>query len=83
MADNLAVHIARLAVVDHFDQAYGRNVTKIAAWQQLCRDVGAEVGPSITQCKKVFAALVTTLNPPLTSLESERHLCQHRGLCEC
>jgi hypothetical protein len=53
LTDDLSVYLARLAVVDHFDQAYGKNVTRIEAWQELCRDVGAEVGKSITQCKKV------------------------------
>jgi hypothetical protein len=51
--DELTLKLARMAVLDHFDQAYGRNVTKVSAWQELCKDVGAEVGPSITQCKKV------------------------------
>lgn len=53
MADNLSIYLARLAVVDHFDQAYGKDVVRIAAWQELCRDVGAEVRESISKCKKV------------------------------
>ena len=41
------------AVVNHFNQAYGRNESRLASWQQLCRDIGVTEGTSITQCKKV------------------------------
>jgi hypothetical protein len=53
-AKELAIQLARLSVVSHFDEAYGKDVSKIEAWQQLCRDVEVEVGPSIPQCKKVI-----------------------------
>jgi hypothetical protein len=82
MADDLSVYLARLAVVDHFDQTYGKNVARIEAWQELCRDVGAEVGNPITQCKKVInAPNPSILEQILTGQESQGNLCQHRGLC--
>lgn len=40
-------------VVNFFDSTYGRNETRLDMWQQLCRDVGVEVGTSIANCKKV------------------------------
>ena len=54
MADRHAIHVAHLAVLTQFEHAYGRNDTRLASWQKLCRDVGVNEGTSITQCKKVF-----------------------------
>ena len=59
-AKELAIYLARLAVVSHFDEAYGKDVSKIEAWQQLCRDIEVEVGASINQCKKVTPPLSPT-----------------------
>lgn len=53
MPRKLTAAMAHLAVVDHFDTNYGRNESKLDSWQSLCRDLGVEVGTSITQCKKV------------------------------
>lgn len=40
-------------VVGHFDTTYGRNVSRLQAWQDLCRDVGVGIGGSIDQCQRV------------------------------
>lgn len=37
----------------NFADRYGKDETKLEAWQMLCRDVGVGEGPSVTQCKKV------------------------------
>ena len=36
-----------------FDTAYGRNMSRLQAWQDLCRDVGVPVEESIRKCQKV------------------------------
>lgn len=41
------------AVVVDFEKNYGRDESKLVAWQMLCTDVGKEAGTSIRQCKKV------------------------------
>jgi hypothetical protein len=39
---------------EEFDTYFGKDMTKLAGWQQMCRDCAIEpVPPSITQCKKV------------------------------
>lgn len=47
---------ARNAVKKYFDEAYGTDVSRLDRWQKLCGDVGATVGPSIKQCKKVISS---------------------------
>nr|OQO31997.1 hypothetical protein B0A51_00796 [Rachicladosporium sp. CCFEE 5018] len=42
-------------VYEHFQQRYGSDDNDLAAWQQLCRDLELEPGPSKTQCKKRIA----------------------------
>ncbi|OQO04250.1 hypothetical protein B0A48_10861 [Cryoendolithus antarcticus] len=42
-------------VYEHFQQRYGSDENDLAAWQQLCRDLELEPGPSKTQCKKRIA----------------------------
>lgn len=53
-------------------------------WQQLCRDVGVNVGRSIAQCKRVCDGRRPTA-PALTGivLELARHLHPHRRLRQC
>lgn len=52
-----AKHEAEVAnIILHFDETYISNPSRLAAFQQLCRDLEVEVGTSLTQCKKVFAA---------------------------
>lgn len=47
-------HKATIASITlFFDEQYGKDDSKLAGWQTLCRDVGVEVGKSITQCNKV------------------------------
>jgi hypothetical protein len=41
-------------VYQHFQARYGTNNSRLQGWQQLCIDLKAEIGSSITQCKKVF-----------------------------
>ncbi|OQO06263.1 hypothetical protein B0A48_08851 [Cryoendolithus antarcticus] len=42
-------------VYEHFQQRYGSDDNDLAAWQQLCRDLELEPGPSKTQCKRRIA----------------------------
>ena len=77
-AKDLAIKLARLAVVDYFEEAYGNDISKIEALQQLCRDVGVDVGPTIIQCKKVNQVPSPLTIPVLISAELEGDLHQHR-----
>lgn len=40
------------SVVTSFNDSYGRDDSKLAIWQRLCKDLDVQVGSSITQCKK-------------------------------
>jgi len=40
-------------VVDHFNLHYGTSISKLEAWQAISRDLGADVGVDVDQCRKV------------------------------
>lgn len=44
-------------IVNHFAQTY-ISYDRLAAFQQLCRDLDVEVGTGITKCKQVTCHLV-------------------------
>lgn len=48
---------ANQLTAQNFASRYGKEETKLASWQLLCRDVGVDEGSSVTQCKKVLHAL--------------------------
>jgi hypothetical protein len=49
-----AAHEANIAnIILHFDATYISGSGRLAAFQQLCRDLDVEVGTSLKQCKKV------------------------------
>lgn len=41
------------AITTHFSNTYISGNGRLAAYQQLCRDLDVDVGSSIIQCKKV------------------------------
>jgi hypothetical protein len=47
-------HTAAVAAITaHFSNTYISGNGRLAAYQQLCRDLDVDVGSSIVQCKKV------------------------------
>jgi hypothetical protein len=47
-------HTAAVAAITaHFSSTYISGNGRLAAYQQLCRDLDVDVGSSIIQCKKV------------------------------
>ncbi|KAF1836205.1 hypothetical protein BDW02DRAFT_494169, partial [Decorospora gaudefroyi] len=65
-------HWAECQAVE-FGQLYGKDSTKLEAWQQLCRDVNIDPVPdSITQCKKASRSRKVWVN--LVNLIDHRNL---------
>jgi len=53
MANKKDHSLSIAAVTTHFSNTYISSNGRLAAYQQLCRDLCVDVGTSINQCKKV------------------------------
>jgi ribosomal protein S11 len=66
-----AAHEANIAnIILHFDATYISGSGRLAAFQQLCRDLDVEVGTSLKQCKKVPNVPLHSTQPRTNNLSN-------------
>lgn len=74
-----AAHEANVAnIILHFDTTYISNLSRLAAFQQLCKDLDVEVGTSLKQCTKVISVPLVFKWPHTDSFATEREASQRQ-----
>ncbi|KXT12500.1 hypothetical protein AC579_7348 [Pseudocercospora musae] len=48
-------------VLKFFDERYHSNPDKLVAYQTFCEDLGVEVGPSLTKCRKILSQVFVNI----------------------